>query len=375
MSDFLGRLVARTLIPAGTDAPPGTVQPRLRTRFEPPEGTAALLPLGNDAVGDGEATAPVAPTLVGPATIPLPQPAPRPSPVVAPNAAALPFPPTVAPGRPARLPMEQREAKPAATTDQPLAPPSRTAADPIPLPSEQAPQQPRTRTTGEVVARSALLAAADMRLPVASTPEQQRSKRVQDAPLQPLPRPPVAERQSHSQLAQPGLLPATTYPYAGEQMLVHLRTEIQRLRLISPRMEDGRVLSSPERPSPHPDGGITPIKENKGDLEAPWPKIASSSEQPTGRTPQPLTPQMGHVNPQTMARLRVELRQASPPARQANEVREAPPPPVVVVHIGRIEVRAAPPTPAPHQPQPRPRPAVQSLDDYLRRRNGQGGTG
>jgi hypothetical protein len=45
-------------------------------------------------------------------------------------------------------------------------------------------------------------------------------------------------------------------------------------------------------------------------------------------------------------------------------------PPTIQVHIGRIEVRATPPSPSPEKP--RPQPSLTSLDDYLRQRNGGG---
>jgi hypothetical protein len=46
-------------------------------------------------------------------------------------------------------------------------------------------------------------------------------------------------------------------------------------------------------------------------------------------------------------------------------------PPTIRVHIGRIEIRSAPPAPAPRPTPPRRRPAM-SLDQYLQRRNGGG---
>ena len=49
----------------------------------------------------------------------------------------------------------------------------------------------------------------------------------------------------------------------------------------------------------------------------------------------------------------------------------APEPPTVHVTIGRIEVRAIPPT-APAAAQPRPGPPVMSLEEYLGRRLGGG---
>jgi hypothetical protein len=48
----------------------------------------------------------------------------------------------------------------------------------------------------------------------------------------------------------------------------------------------------------------------------------------------------------------------------------APPPPVIHVTIGRVEVRAAPPRPLAAAPAPRPAAPKLSLDEYLRSRRG-----
>ncbi len=73
------------------------------------------------------------------------------------------------------------------------------------------------------------------------------------------------------------------------------------------------------------------------------------------------------------AHLLAHLRAALHPGPDERPLPTAQPPapaPVVHVHIGRVELRAAPPPPRPSAPA-RPAPALATVDDYLRRRNGE----
>lgn len=380
MSDFLGHLVARTLFSSETEALAGTVQPRLRARFEPQErmATFPLPPPGDDTAEGGEAA--TVTSLTPPAAIPFPQPAQRPPALVTSHTSAAPSPPTTTPERALRPSIKQRETRQAQNSDQPAA---TAAAAPTSLLSTPTTPQPRPRTTGQVAARSALQTAAGTRPPVVALPEQQQRGQRQDASPQSRP---FAAGQSDTRPAPSDRLLLTTIPYAGEQMIARLRMEIQRLQPLSPPMEDGRVRAALETtqttqaPSPYP--GVTALmKEDNSNLEATRPKGTRLPGQPATHPLQFSAEQRGYllqtgdIYPQILSRLRVALRQDNPPAGRASEVREVPPPPAIVVHIGRIEVRAAPPVPAPRRAQSQGRPAVQSLDDYLRRRNGQGGAG
>ena len=83
-----------------------------------------------------------------------------------------------------------------------------------------------------------------------------------------------------------------------------------------------------------------------------------------GKEPEPIVaPQHALPRPSAFPAMKREL--PLPAERNA-------PPPTVRVTIGRIEVRAALPTPptATREP-PRPRRPALSLDDYLKRRNGE----
>lgn len=158
-----------------------------------------------------------------------------------------------------------------------------------------------------------------------------------------------------------------------------------------PRVILNVITSAPVRPSSGP-----PIRSVRAALNLP----ASALRGPASRLPldavrpevrfptlaeRPILPEAAPAlepSPVTVAQLRVQLRELqrelwrglrseSPSGREA--VSPAAPSSTeqaIHVHIGRIEVRAAP---APVVPRKTPPPATQSLDDYLRRRNGEGG--
>jgi hypothetical protein len=389
MSDFLERLVARTLVHTGIEAPVGTIQPRLYARFEPLAGMSTLPPFGNDLGGEEDTVPPSAPPLPisrlsQPATVPSPLPSPTPSLLVAhpaapqppaPAGSTTPSPPTAAPPRPSRQRVVQRKESLAAAAIQPVKAPITPPVIPPatlpvarPLPSASGPpsslpehthEQLQTRPAGEVVARTApAQPAAEMGLRPAAVP-----------------------------LDPPPAL--TTQPYTAEQALAHLRAEIQRLRPSARVVEDSRIPSPPERMPPRLTSVAPPGKGDNGRprvslLSLPFERLPTK-QLPTEPLPSGWSPPEGSppdrwngralsLDEQTMARLRVAMHRDSSPPRQPKAAHETPPRPVISVHIGRIELRAIPPAP-PAPGRSRPRPAVQSLDDYLRRRNGQGGQG
>jgi hypothetical protein len=81
---------------------------------------------------------------------------------------------------------------------------------------------------------------------------------------------------------------------------------------------------------------------------------------PAGVRPRPEeAPLLGQLRPQVGAAVPVRARARSAPD----------PGPTIEVTIGRVEVRAAPPTP-PARRRPAPRPRVVPLAEYLARRTG-----
>ena len=102
----------------------------------------------------------------------------------------------------------------------------------------------------------------------------------------------------------------------------------------------------------------------------------SAAPSPFGRglgrgvaTPELVTQPSSLIPHPLLAQLRAALR-PGPDERPLPTAQPPAPPPVVHIHIGRVEVRAAPP-PARPAALARPAPPLQTLDDYLRRRNGE----
>lgn len=101
-------------------------------------------------------------------------------------------------------------------------------------------------------------------------------------------------------------------------------------------------------------------------LFSPFPPLVPKPPASPGSADEPRMPAAAPLeSPQDAHRTR-STAPTAPPAAQAEPVAGAPV--TVEVHIGRIEVRAAPP-PAPRRAVTA-RPAI-SLDDYLRRRAGE----
>lgn len=133
-----------------------------------------------------------------------------------------------------------------------------------------------------------------------------------------------------------------------------LRRLLRESRLADPRHATAAPTVDPERTAPDWE---RPAREAPF---APQPSLSPL-------TPAPLL----HGPPASvLAQLRAVLRPGpDEPSTRVLWDEAAPPAPVIHVHIGRVEVRAAPPPPRPVR-QSRPAPALQTIDDYLRRRNG-----
>lgn len=249
------------------------------------------------------------------------------------------------------LPTESLEtAESAAQPIQPPAPaePRRHKPDRSAQPKPAAKKQPATERapSSQPPARSPLRAA-------------QTSLRQLSAVPAPKPAP-TPDRPPHIQ------------PVVVETRLVReqpiLRPQIQRI--VAPETAVSTALSA----------GVTDIKPGQSArLDAtpipPLPKI----EAPTAKSASPTIPTTiitNLVEPKAIPRQPEAIvpTQTIPhlPAEQKRPLPDAMPEPVIQVHIGRIEVRAASPETAPSPKKQRQLP-VMGLDDYLRQRNAQGG--
>jgi hypothetical protein len=137
---------------------------------------------------------------------------------------------------------------------------------------------------------------------------------------------------------------------------------------VAPRLaQDRRHAIQPAPPSSEATGAATPRSPAPPLIE----QVATHARQPVVMpSTQAVAPQAGQVleplrgsPPKTSLQPAVTVTRLAPPVEPTQ-----PTPPTIHVTIGRIEVRTTPASPAPRQ---RPAPAVMSLDDYLKRREGE----
>jgi hypothetical protein len=118
-----------------------------------------------------------------------------------------------------------------------------------------------------------------------------------------------------------------------------------------------RTTDGPDRPIPKP--VVRHVIETVHRQPAITPSQPPVAPHDGRRVPEPL-----HESPpKTILQPAITVSRLAPPVEPPQ-----PTPPTIHVTIGRIEVRATPPPPSPRQ---RPAPAVMSLDDYLKRREGE----
>ena len=313
MSDFLARLALRATDTAAA------VHPRPLGRFEPAAEPRAAI--GHDA-GDA------------PASWPTPPRRPENAPAVAQPLAPLP--------RPSATPPAVRLAAPLSVA--PRTPPT-VAADPSP-PRRTPPARPPA--------------------PIPERPHTPAPPAVVFSPPPAVVRPPSAAPHPLRDL-----LPRAVHPAPLADRPTDARPALPGERSPAARPADGR-------PGPRPTAlpGV-PFVAPRLTLVA-GDTTAQQPPRPMGQFPTrpPAAPAFltasPTVAPSVPPAILAQLRAAVHPGPDERPLPTAQPPapvPVVHVHIGRVEVRAAPP-PRPSAPA-RPAPPLPTVDDYLRRRNGE----
>lgn len=150
-----------------------------------------------------------------------------------------------------------------------------------------------------------------------------------------------------ARVAPPGERPPAADAAAGQPWPRPAADPVAPFTALRPTRDAGDAAVAPPRPLPGHVVARPPA--TPGQLAAP-PAVAPG------------------LSPALLAQLRAALH-PGPDERPLPSAQPPPPAPVVHVHIGRVELRAAPP-PRPSAPA-RPGPTLPTVDDYLRRRNGE----
>jgi hypothetical protein len=353
MSDFLSNLVARSCGQAEL------IRPRLTSLFEPPRAarSSALGPLLRpNALEEAEA--------FGEMRFEAAPPAPRPT---------IRATETQLAAADLKLPVEESEPGPADLLGKPnryrRQPARQPSSSPTPTPN------PSSDTSEELLPRFMSSPRHD--------PALRASSPVLSAfVLNPSEVAPLAAITPESAEAQPALSPVELPAKPKEQ---------QRAAplLVSPNLRTFQVEASvgqPKQPAPGEVRGVPvaagdqdksqPVGRQPGEQRQPAVKppsrrasnqdVATLEERRLAARPESLSPHSARAMKVTMQPQVTHYRKQTTPGRAETMARPEPPT-TIQVTIGRIEVRAAPPTAKPHS-EKRSGPPVMSLDEYLRRR-------
>jgi hypothetical protein len=147
-------------------------------------------------------------------------------------------------------------------------------------------------------------------------------------------------------------------------------------RPVSPQKSEAEGAERRELPGPQADSQQSPSQTNMPSRRPAHERIAQQVIEEAGRAALSIESSASRIVVQPRGSRRDEHYTTRAAYRSGQErpgfqSPEAPPMPTINVTIGRIEVRALPPTAAPPRPQKTAAPLM-SLEEYMRRRNGGG---